>query len=770
MTLQNSDSFVVKRSSVNYSVKSEKLVATLQDSDLMVVGRGSTPYKITGKEVKDSLGGGGGGGGIFPSDNDLTINPSVPGSGTLEDPYILATRTAAPAGSTVFTSETITFTEQPPNTDVIWTDNSTGSGTRFSQPVTKTDTNGTWSAELQYADAPDSTEDIDYTGNLQIGVLHFRWQVDQKLNDRIPTEVDSVNLVDTGLEDGPRFTDQSFVFTSVVTDGAPLPTKTIEAHVDGSLRVKPETTEIVGVNKIAQGDWTSAKPTANSKSPERNCGYISGTYFMITGTNVAQICGTPAMDGSATGINGMVGAVAVLDPRDDSEIGLALITDSGRVRLWKVKDGQFLSSDVAGSDARSDASYIRNLMWAGHGFYMELASTAGYPLSMHYVSYDIDTETYGSWQQCTVSGATIEGQRTSFADYHTGKAWIFGTYNGSKMEAYAKAPVTGGGAPTSFYAKAINPAESATGYIIDAQYDRVNKIRYFLCSGGVSFYQTAVNETWNQATSFGDGNLSNACNSMSVLGDEISFGRENGTIQPVRFSGDADSGIYGFQNLTSVRPGLACASRCGVMNGADNAMYGNDNVSYRTASYTELTLANDSGLSNFAAGDSVVQDSGFGAVTSEIVGVGTAENSVAALANGTYVFSSAADAGGTFPILFTTKQKGTSLGDQLMKRNLDQNGYVKWTFDTPVYGQLSLYMEAVNDVDYRAYDTNDQEIIKQVITNDKWYNVNSPTGAGIKFIQFNQGGSSSTANVYWYGARLNGIDAGGPPSTELTLA
>ena len=249
MTLQNSDSFVVKRSSVNYSVTSEKLVATLQDSDLMVVGRGSTPYKITGKEVKDSLGGGGGGG-IFPSENDLTINPSVPGSGTLGDPFILQTRTAAPAGSTVFTSETITFTEQPPDTDVIWTDNSTGSGTRFSQPVTKTDANGTWSAELQYADAPDSTGDINYTGNLQIGVLHFRWQVDQKLNDRIPTQVDSVNLVDTGLENGPRFTDQAFVFTSVITDGAPLPMKTIEAHVDGSIRITPETSDIVATELV----------------------------------------------------------------------------------------------------------------------------------------------------------------------------------------------------------------------------------------------------------------------------------------------------------------------------------------------------------------------------------------------------------------------------------------------------------------------------------------------------------------------------------------
>ena len=34
MTLQNSDNFVVNRSSVNYSIESEKLVATLQDEDM----------------------------------------------------------------------------------------------------------------------------------------------------------------------------------------------------------------------------------------------------------------------------------------------------------------------------------------------------------------------------------------------------------------------------------------------------------------------------------------------------------------------------------------------------------------------------------------------------------------------------------------------------------------------------------------------------------------------------------------------------------------
>ena len=264
MTLQDNDQFLVSRGNTPYSVDSQTLVANLQDSDLMVVCRSGTPYKATGAEIKDSLGSGG----IFPSENDITISPSVPGTGTQADPFILATRIAAPAGSTVVTSETITFTDQPPSTNVVWTDNSTGVGTRFSQPVTQTDANGDWSGQLQYADSPDSTADIDYVGDLQIGLLHFRWQVDQKLNDRIPTDVVSVNLVDTGSETGPRFTDQTFAFTSVVTDGFPLPTKTIEAHVDGSLRITPETSEIVGAGGIVNvpGGWNAATTVLTNKT------------------------------------------------------------------------------------------------------------------------------------------------------------------------------------------------------------------------------------------------------------------------------------------------------------------------------------------------------------------------------------------------------------------------------------------------------------------------------------------------------------------------
>ncbi len=269
MTLQNSDNFVVNRSSVNYSIESEKLVATLEDTDLMVVGRGSTPYKITGKEVKDSLGGGG----IFPSDNDLTVSPSVPGSGTELDPYILTIRTAAPAGSTILTSETITFTAQPPDTNVVWTDNSTGAGTRFNQPVTQTDSNGLWSGQLQYADVPDSTQDVVYVGDLQIGVLYFRWTVDQRLVAEVPTVVNSVLLVESSPE-GDRFTNSEFVFTSDIDDGIPLAEKTFDAYVSGTFdtEITPRTSAVVSENSaIVHGDWNAA-PAAQAN------GWMAVTY------------------------------------------------------------------------------------------------------------------------------------------------------------------------------------------------------------------------------------------------------------------------------------------------------------------------------------------------------------------------------------------------------------------------------------------------------------------------------------------------------------
>jgi hypothetical protein len=246
--IDNQDNFIVQRGDTLHKIEAENLMSTIQDSDLFLIQRDAFPFKVTAKTVKDDLGGGGSGDGIYPSDNDITISPAVVGSGTSDDPFTLTTRISAPAGSTVLSSETISFNGQPVNTDVIWTDNSVDAGTRFTQPVTKTDSNGDWSGQLQYADSPDSTGDINYIGNLQIGTLHFRWVVEQKLTARIPTQVQSVNLVE--ITDGAdRFTNQSFAFTSIIDDGAPLPTKTIEAYVSGTFdtEVTPKSSNITSI-------------------------------------------------------------------------------------------------------------------------------------------------------------------------------------------------------------------------------------------------------------------------------------------------------------------------------------------------------------------------------------------------------------------------------------------------------------------------------------------------------------------------------------------
>ena len=232
MTLQDSDQFVVDRGNTPYSVEAQTLVAKLQDSDLMVVCRSGVPYKATGAEIKDSLGGGA----IDPGVNDIVINPSVSGAGTEADPYILEAKTAAPFGAAIQSNETIQITGQAPDTPVVWVDSSVDAGTRFAQlSGLTTDATGAWSGTVQYLDSPDSTADTTYIGNLSIGRVYFQWTVTQKEIASTPPALTNVSLVESSPAEGARFTSQSFVASSQVTEGEPLSEKTFDAYVDGTL-------------------------------------------------------------------------------------------------------------------------------------------------------------------------------------------------------------------------------------------------------------------------------------------------------------------------------------------------------------------------------------------------------------------------------------------------------------------------------------------------------------------------------------------------------
>ena len=235
--MQDTDNFITQRGSDLYKIEVQNLMSTMQNDDLMVVGRGNDSYKVEWSVVKDELGGGGGGG-IYPNTNDITISPSVSGSGTELDPYVLTPIAVTPFGTFGQTLETITIDSQSPDTPVRWDVTDGVAGERFNQPEGITDANGDWSGKLQYSDDPETTiEGTVYTGLFRIGIVHFSWAVTQSNVTTSPTSVTSVSLVESDPE-GDRFTSQSFVASSQVVDGVPISTKTIDAHVDGTISRK----------------------------------------------------------------------------------------------------------------------------------------------------------------------------------------------------------------------------------------------------------------------------------------------------------------------------------------------------------------------------------------------------------------------------------------------------------------------------------------------------------------------------------------------------
>ena len=55
MTVEKTDQFIVSRSSTNYRVEQQQLMAKLEDTDYMLVNRNGVDFRATGKDIKDSL-------------------------------------------------------------------------------------------------------------------------------------------------------------------------------------------------------------------------------------------------------------------------------------------------------------------------------------------------------------------------------------------------------------------------------------------------------------------------------------------------------------------------------------------------------------------------------------------------------------------------------------------------------------------------------------------------------------------------------------------
>lgn len=187
--LQSTDQFLVNRSDSTATVTAANLMATILDDDLMLVNRGDQTYKVTGADVKDSLGTKP----IYPEPDEITGSPDFQGgTGTQLDPFILQTIDVRPGGASGQSVETITIAVAgaEENQPVIWTNNSDQqlTGTRFDQPSGIVGADGTWTGRLVYRDVPDTTVDTDYTGDLQIGDVYFRWTVEQGIDPTRPID------------------------------------------------------------------------------------------------------------------------------------------------------------------------------------------------------------------------------------------------------------------------------------------------------------------------------------------------------------------------------------------------------------------------------------------------------------------------------------------------------------------------------------------------------------------------------------------------------
>ena len=119
---------------------------------------------------------------------------------------------------------------------VKFTDLSTGSGNRFSQPIRTVGADGTWTGKLVYFDTPETGSDTDYVGNLRIGDVWFRWVVEQRLVKSTGPSIGSVTVTDT-KNNSNRFTDKKFdVAVTMTAEGEPISTKAIDAYVEEALQ------------------------------------------------------------------------------------------------------------------------------------------------------------------------------------------------------------------------------------------------------------------------------------------------------------------------------------------------------------------------------------------------------------------------------------------------------------------------------------------------------------------------------------------------------
>ena len=203
--LQPTDQFLVNRSDSTKTVTTEDLMAELQDTDLMLVNRGGTTYTITGEDVKDSLN---------PGPGPISFTPTITGDNKVGD--VLTANAGAITGGVAPVE--YAFQWKRDGDDI-------SSATAKTYTLVNADVGETISCDVTCAE-PDGSGAVTETAVYGLTPIN---------PERAPV-IGSVNLVENNPGNAPRFTDQAFVTTVLMTDqGVPQSTKEFQAKVEGTI-------------------------------------------------------------------------------------------------------------------------------------------------------------------------------------------------------------------------------------------------------------------------------------------------------------------------------------------------------------------------------------------------------------------------------------------------------------------------------------------------------------------------------------------------------
>ena len=285
--LDDDDLFIVSRDSTNYKLKSSDLM-TVQDTDLFIVSRDSTNYKVTGAELLDYTGAS-----INPDADDVSFEPSVTGSGTVDDPFVIPQFQVEGYGSFGQSPTVITISNQKPGRTVIWE----SLETRWEQPPGLVGSDGTISTRIQYIDTPISTDPTVYNSTLKLGDLYFEVSVEQLPTTVAPSIFDvAITEVENGTS---RYTDKDFPFVTTMTEeGTPAPEYGLKAKLSGTtFSFSTETSAITAVE--GAGEEVCETDTIQSVDDTTDAPNIILTFPSSDGFNCFP-AGTELQDGAVT--------------------------------------------------------------------------------------------------------------------------------------------------------------------------------------------------------------------------------------------------------------------------------------------------------------------------------------------------------------------------------------------------------------------------------------------------------------------------------------